>query len=247
MIAPSPGLLVSVRSVAEAGAALAGGAHLIDVKEPSRGPLGAADREVIVQVARRVAGRRPVSAALGELADRVSSLLPLEGVSYVKCGLAGCARHLTWQAELEEFLGSVQGLSCRPVVVAYADWQRAEAPPFHEVCAFACRHRRGPFLLDTWGKDGTTLLDWIATKDVRILCESCRCAGVAVALAGSLGTSEMQLLRPLAPDWFAVRGSACRSGDRGREIDEGAVRQLVRYCSGLDSAKPAGSQTRPLA
>ena len=37
---PAPGLLVSVRSAAEAATALAGGADLIDVKEPSRGPLG---------------------------------------------------------------------------------------------------------------------------------------------------------------------------------------------------------------
>ena len=35
--------LVSVRSPEEALAALEGGADLIDVKEPSRGPLGAAD------------------------------------------------------------------------------------------------------------------------------------------------------------------------------------------------------------
>ena len=37
-----PKLLVSVRSADEARAALAGGADLIDVKEPAHGPLGAA-------------------------------------------------------------------------------------------------------------------------------------------------------------------------------------------------------------
>ena len=34
-------LLVSVRSADEVGAALAGGAEIVDVKEPSRGALGA--------------------------------------------------------------------------------------------------------------------------------------------------------------------------------------------------------------
>src|SRR5262245_13850027 len=62
-------LLVSVRSAAEAHAALAGGADLIDVKEPSRGPLGRADDSVISAVLVAVHGRRPVSAAMGELAD----------------------------------------------------------------------------------------------------------------------------------------------------------------------------------
>jgi len=36
----TPGLLVSVRSADEVDDALAGGADLIDVKEPSRGALG---------------------------------------------------------------------------------------------------------------------------------------------------------------------------------------------------------------
>ena len=43
----APGLLVSVRSAAEALAALAGGADVIDVKEPNQGSLGAADDDTI--------------------------------------------------------------------------------------------------------------------------------------------------------------------------------------------------------
>src|SRR5947209_8028398 len=47
---PAPGLLVSVRSAAEARAALDGGAALIDIKEPARGPLGRADDGVMAEV-----------------------------------------------------------------------------------------------------------------------------------------------------------------------------------------------------
>ena len=63
-----PGLLVSVRSADEARAALAGGADVIDIKEPGRGPLGRADEATWRAVRAEVAGRVPVSAALGELA-----------------------------------------------------------------------------------------------------------------------------------------------------------------------------------
>ena len=62
-------LLVSVRDAAEARTAVEGGADLIDIKEPARGPLGAADVDVVEQIIAEVAGRRPVSAALGELRD----------------------------------------------------------------------------------------------------------------------------------------------------------------------------------
>ncbi len=65
----SVGLLVSVRDAAEAAASLAGGADLIDVKEPARGPLGRADAATIAAVVQAVGGRVPVSAALGELRE----------------------------------------------------------------------------------------------------------------------------------------------------------------------------------
>ncbi len=50
-----PRLLVSVRSAEEALAAIAGGADILDVKEPSRGSLGMANSEVIAAIARQVA------------------------------------------------------------------------------------------------------------------------------------------------------------------------------------------------
>src|SRR5690348_863907 len=95
---PSPQLLVSVRSAAEAEAALEGGAHLIDVKEPRHGPLGRAGAESIAAVVRAVAGRRPVSAALGELGDPADALpYPGPGLAYVKWGLGGLGGTADWR------------------------------------------------------------------------------------------------------------------------------------------------------
>jgi dihydroneopterin aldolase len=67
-------LLVSVRDAVEAEDAVVAGAHLIDVKEPRAGSLGAAPLEVIEDVIRTVCGRRPVSAAFGELIHFVASM-----------------------------------------------------------------------------------------------------------------------------------------------------------------------------
>ncbi len=67
-----PGLLVSVRSALEALEALAGGADVIDVKEPTRGSLGAADVATISEVVRAVNNRAIVTAALGELTEFAS-------------------------------------------------------------------------------------------------------------------------------------------------------------------------------
>src|SRR5262249_54240116 len=161
-----------VRSVPEALAALEGEADLIDVKEPSRGSLGRADDEKIAAVVAAVARRRPVSAACGELLERAPGQPGSCSLSYVKWGLAGCALDCPWPSRLE--VAARQLLAhCQPVAVAYADWERARSPSPAEVCAFACDHRWGAFLLDTCEKDGTTLLDHLAPTKIEELVRRC--------------------------------------------------------------------------
>jgi (5-formylfuran-3-yl)methyl phosphate synthase len=226
-------LLVSVRSAVEAETALAGGAALIDVKEPERGALGRADDAVIADVVRAVAGRAPVSAALGELRDRPEASLPscLGSLSYVKCGLAGVARDDSpeWPAELAALAEAVWRINplCKPAVVAYADWRRARAPQPDDVWAFVSRRPGWGLLLDTWGKDGLTLLDWMSRVEIDRLCRVCRDAGVKTALAGSLSRGLIRALKPIPADWFAVRGAACEGLQRTAAVDEGKVRGLV--------------------
>jgi (5-formylfuran-3-yl)methyl phosphate synthase len=222
------GLLVSVRSLAEARAALAGGAALIDVKEPARGSLGRADDETIAAVVDFAAKYLPVSAALGELLDGDMGS-PRPGLSYVKWGLAGCGRRGEWRQELLRARTQLQRTSpsCRPVAVAYADWQRANAPSVQEVIAVACRDGFNTVLLDTWCKDGGTLLDRLSLAEVLGLCSACRAAGIRVALAGNLSSREIERLRNTQPTWFAVRSAVCRGRNRQQPIDREAVRELV--------------------
>src|SRR6266404_3729717 len=181
-------LLVSVRSVQEAQAALVGGASIIDVKDPSRGSLGRAQDATITAIVRSTADHRPVSAAMGELVEKLPCLAE-PGLSYVKWGLAGCGGRARWRAELAEAIARLHDANarCQAVAVAYADWRRANSPLPEEVCAFACSHPCGAFLLDTWHKDGTNLLDWLSVAEAGRLCQTCRAAGVRVAFAGSLG------------------------------------------------------------
>lgn len=225
-------LLVSVRSAAEAEAALSGGASVIDVKEPTRGALGRADDGVIADVISAVAGRAPVSAALGELRDRPGENLPwpLPSLSFVKCGLNGCAGDYWWQSATDALAGAVREAapSCRMAVVAYADWRRAEAPPPDEVCTFVRSRPGWGLLLDTWGKDGLTLLDWMSRVEIDRICRVCRDAGVTIALAGSLRRGLIRTLKPTAPDWFAVRGAACEGLHRTAAVDADRVRELVQ-------------------
>jgi uncharacterized protein (UPF0264 family) len=213
---------VSVRNAVEAEAALVGGAALIDVKEPLRGALGRAEDNTIAAVLRVVAGRRPVSAALGELVEATPPPR-VPGLSLMKWGLASAPPH--WQSLLAASSSDLGG--CRLVAVAYADWQRAAAPVPEEVAACAVDLACGAFLLDTWKKDGQTLCDWLPFERIAALCRICAAAQVPVALAGSLTEEQIETLLPLAPAWFAVRGAVCAAG-RESPIDVQRVRRLAQ-------------------
>jgi uncharacterized protein (UPF0264 family) len=233
-------LLVSVRSAEEARAALEGGAGVIDVKEPSRGSLGRADARVIREITAAVGGRRPVSAALGEWADEVGSI-PDADLTFVKWGLAGCRRIPDWRRDLARLLE--KQTRPQPVLVAYADWQSAQAPSVEEVFALAREHPGSVMLLDTHCKDASkvmgnkrpTVLDWLPAAWVFDLCARCRESEVRIALAGSLGAAQIRELHASRPNWFAVRGAVCEEGNRQGAVQAEKVRQLVEM---LDSAIP---------
>jgi (5-formylfuran-3-yl)methyl phosphate synthase len=222
-------LLVSVRNATEAEAALRGGAGLIDVKEPANGPLGKADDDVIEEVVRTVAGRVPVSAALGDwMPPGLSPHRPLAGLDYVKFGLANLD-HDNWRMTVTYNARHLRHLygDSTPVVAAYADWRQAQAPSIEDVCAHVREHAGGVFLLDTFSKkEGQSLLNWVSLSELVLPCKLCRDAGVRIALAGSLGPREIRELLFLQPDWIAVRGAAC-DGGRGGVISEDRVRELV--------------------
>ncbi len=229
MRSPAPGLLVSVRDASECSAAIAGGVSLIDVKEPQSGPMGMADRDVMAGVAAHVAGRLPVSVALGELVDwpvRPRINIP-PGISLVKIGLAGCGGLHNWPERLETFCAEVETQTqARLAAVAYADWHRANAPSPEQVVEFALRARLAAFLMDTCVKDGRTLLDWMSPAQLAAFGERLWRRKIPIALAGSLGREQIRELRPVRPTWFAVRGAACVGG-RGGTIASERVRELV--------------------
>lgn len=218
---PKAKLLVSVRSADEAGVALEAGADLIDVKEPSRGPLGMAHHETVAAVLEVVNGRVPVSAALGEWSEAILTAahwhleLPL---TYVKWGLAGYKGGPGWGEDLLQTRRDVPA-PVEVVATAYADWEKANSVPPAEVVKFAKRFRYRAFLLDTFHKDGRSLFDHMAVGEVAELIESLQRGGAIVALGGSLKPEQARLLGRVAPDYYAVRGSVCVAGKRDSELD----------------------------
>jgi uncharacterized protein (UPF0264 family) len=157
---------------------------------------------------------------MGELTESIEP--PPTGLAYAKWGLAGWARRSNWPDAL-----AALPVNCAIVPVAYADAHRANSPPVEEVCRAACERGFAAVLIDTFLKDGRGLLDWTTLETISQWRNHCRSAGVKFAVAGSLTLSEMARLASLEPDWFAVRGAACRQGNRAGPVEEHRVRALV--------------------
>lgn len=221
-----PGLLVSVRSATEATEAVLGGASVIDVKEPDRGPLGCADPIVWRAVRDAVPPSLPVSVALGELREWADRETPppeaFVGITFRKVGLSGMAG-TDWRSawdRLRRRFGPGPGW----VAVVYLDADRAESPPPDEIRSAVLELPECVgLLLDSWDKTrpadlGTLSPTWF---------DPLRLAGLRVAIAGGLDSRSIRRFLPLQPDWFAVRGSACSGGDRGATIAQLRVRTLA--------------------
>ena len=250
------GLLVSVRDPLEAEEALAGGAAIIDVKDPLAGALGAASPETAAGVARVVAAR-DWTCACGELddgsgiragVDRVATLVRrVAGVSpsppaAVKAGLSRVAGG-EWRHALGELVARLPG-GVGFVAVAYADHLRAEAPLPEEVIDAAREGRCAGVLVDTFDKTGPGLFGLAGAATVATWVARAHAAGLPIALAGRLSLDDIDTAVGTAADLIAVRSAACAArrgtgavdGDRLGAVDRHRVSALVSRMAGADRA-----------
>ncbi len=214
-------LLVSVADPAEARAALGGGADIIDAKEPRHGALGAVAPEVLRAIRDAVGSRRPVSVALGDCgsaravetaARRAAGL----GVAFVKIGFMGVASPPSARRLAAGAHRAAAGAGgARVVLVAYADWRRADALPPAALLAVARQVGAAGVLLDTAFKD-RALFELLPPATVSSWVAAAHRAGLFAALAGSLRGADFATARDLGADVVGVRAAACVGGRTGR-------------------------------
>lgn len=231
------GLLVSVRDAVEAAEAVAGGAAIVDVKEPLNGPLGAASARVAADVAAAVDGRARWTLACGELArgadavavvHRALAALP-RGVDLPAAAKAGPAGLGTtaWRGGFAGFAAALPS-DVEAIAVAYADWRKAAAPAPLEIVAAAADAGCRTLLIDTFDKSATGV---VADADLPAWIAAARAKGMAVAVAGRLEQADVPRVIACGADVVAVRSAACRGGRLGR-VDRLLVAALAAAIPG---------------
>ena len=218
-------LLVSVASAAEASAALAGGADVIDAKNPLAGALGAVSTDTLRDIHATIAGVRLVTAAIGDAAgeaatERTAGAFAAAGAALVKVGFAG----ISSASRVEVLIrAAVRGAGAGPpganggvVAVAYADADRAGSVPASVLVDVAARAGASGVLLDTADKAGPGLRLLISPTVLAGWVSGAREAGLLVALAGKLTADDLAFVRDAGADIAGVRGAACEGGRSGR-------------------------------
>jgi uncharacterized protein (UPF0264 family) len=236
-------LLVSVTSAVDAAAALAGGADLIDAKDPAAGALGAVSIEQFRRIVAAVAGARPVTAALGDAADepaieQTARAFAGLGASFVKLGFAGISSTDRVAALITAAVsGARRDSGSRVVAVAYADADRAGSISPLRLLDVAARAGATGVLLDTFDKQQGGLRQLVAWRALTDWVVSAHDAGLFVAIAGKLTASDLPYVRDAGADIAGVRGSACDGGRTGR-VTADRVRLLRSACDVKPAAVP---------
>jgi (5-formylfuran-3-yl)methyl phosphate synthase len=215
-------LLVSVSSAGEARSAVAGGADIVDAKDPSTGALGPVSLDAFISIRAAVDPSRLVTAALGDAGDgaRLEALARgyvARGAGLVKAGFAGIAD----PARVAEIIARVQTACAEAdetagvVAVAYADTVGGASIDAAELVAIAASvgargvlidtaDKRGPGLMGLWSVD--VLASWVAQAHAR---------GLVAAVAGKLAAQDLAAVCDAGADIAGVRGAACEGGRNG--------------------------------
>jgi uncharacterized protein (UPF0264 family) len=235
-------LLVSVRSAEEAEAALAGGADIIDCKEPSRGSIGAVDSKTLAGILGHVPARWPLSIALGDVMSaaetgRMISSLSLPGrvaPTYLKLGFAQVSTSVQIEDALRSAVAAATTHKSRPkiIAVAYADAESLGSASCPEILDAAARAGCAGVLLDTQVKNGRNLFHWVSVERLIRWVGVARREGLLVALAGGLNLSDVPAAAELSPDVIGVRGAACDGGRMGT-VRAAKVAELQSTISGF--------------
>ena len=225
-------VLVSVRNVEEAKIALRAGVDLIDLKEPEKAPMGMVDLSVVSLIQNALPSNLPLSMACGELCDipKGSDFLP-SGISFYKFGLSNCKSTGRWVDNLLSLKEQALLLnkSAFVVPVLYGDYLKANSSKPFALLELLFEHSFFAIMIDTWAKDGSSVLDWVTVDELLQIQNKCHAHNVKFALAGSLNLEKItQLIREgVKPAWFGFRGAVCNEGSRNKTIDFDLTSDLI--------------------
>jgi uncharacterized protein (UPF0264 family) len=229
-------LLISPINEAEAKQAIAGGADIIDVKNPLEGALGANYPWVIKSIKQLTPKPLEVSCAIGD-APNLPGTISLAafgaaalGVHYIKVGLYGVKTVEEAVFLLKQVAKAAKDYNPTIKVVAagYADAEKIGTINPSLIPEIAHQASADIAMLDTATKDGTNLFTYQTKTQLKAFVDKAHSLGLQAALAGSLRKQDLATVYSLGADIAGLRGAACTGSDRNKgHITRDLVAELV--------------------
>lgn len=230
-------LLVSVRNATEAGAAVIGGAEIIDAKEPmatsSIAPVSAlAMREIRDEVPNTI----KMSAALGDV-SRSQDLDDAFGrvtvpLAFVKLGFRNVPDLPRVTELLRDAVQRATLLPGKPAVIAvgYSDYARVHSVSPMDLPKIIVETGADGLLLDTACKDMGSTFQLLTPAFLEVLSDRCEAEELTLAIGGGLTKDDVERASAFGATIFGVRGAACDGGRNGtvREALVSDLAQAVR-------------------
>lgn len=217
------GMLASVNSVAEALLVLSLEVDIIDLKQPALGALGALEWLDVKQIVAAIAGRRPVSATIGDLPMQPEvifnavQLMAKTGVDYIKIGFFPGDDWLGTLKKLSELTSQKQAL----IAVLFADTQ-----PDLTIMATLKASGFVGVMLDTMDKQQGSLTQVMSAEQLAQFVSQAKDLQLLCGLAGSLRLKDLPELIAYHPDYLGFRGALCQEHNRVGQLNQMAVRTI---------------------
>jgi uncharacterized protein (UPF0264 family) len=229
-------LLISSADEKEAAEAVAGGADIVDVKNPWEGALGASFPWTIRNVRKIVPANVEVSCTIGDLPNLPGSVslavlgAATTGVDYIKVGLSGAKTEEDAVFLLSSAVKAAKqhNQAVKVVATGYGDAERVGALSPLLFPRIAEKAKADVAMIDTAVKDGRDLFTFLTNEQIGQIVQDAHDRGLLMALAGSLKKEHVPSVFALKADIVGLRGAACTNGDRVKgQITRESVRELA--------------------
>ncbi len=219
-------LLISVKNVDEAAIALAGGADIIDLKNPDEGALGALPISEIQTILAFINGRKLVSATIGDIpmqadliVDQVVQLQKLP-LNIIKIGFFATGNYQVCLDALQKLRLDRQQM----IAVMFAEQDYPD-----DLLTKIKQAGFSGVMIDTMHKNGKTFLDYYLATAIDDFVTHVSANKLLFGIAGSLQLKHVENAKKMKPDFIGFRGGVCVGNQRRSNLDSQKISNVRKF------------------
>jgi uncharacterized protein (UPF0264 family) len=208
-------LLISFRNIKEISDQKFKYFDICDLKDPSKGSIGAWGEKNIIEVVKRCNNKVKVSATIGDIFSVERILKKLKqfdsfGLDYIKFGI-----NTKNVLELKDLICTIGKLKCKTklVLVIFVD-KNSIFETVEENLGIFYRNNVRFLILDTYEKGDENLISYCRPSKIKDFIKKCSIKRINVGLAGRLQTNHITKLKLLNPYVIGFRSAICSDLNR---------------------------------